>query len=65
MMGFSEIKEFSWRNFEHIQRWYRYWCEDSANAKQVASQILALPSWHNVVVISKHQCHAEALYFVR
>lgn len=65
MQEFPEIKGFSKRNLEQIRRWYNFWSTQPAITKQAASQLLAIPWWHNVVIITKCQNHAEALYYVQ
>jgi predicted nuclease of restriction endonuclease-like (RecB) superfamily len=53
------------RNLEQIRRWYSFWSATPQIAKQAASQLFAIPWWHNVVILSKCQTHAEALYYVQ
>lgn len=65
MQEFPEVKGFSKRNLEQIRRWHAFWSQDTAIAKQPASQLFVIPWWHNVVIISKCQSHAEALYYVQ
>jgi predicted nuclease of restriction endonuclease-like (RecB) superfamily len=65
MQEFPEMKGFSKRNLEQIRRWYSFWSTPPAIAKQAASQLLAIPWWHNVVIITKCQSHTEALYYVQ
>jgi predicted nuclease of restriction endonuclease-like (RecB) superfamily len=62
---FPEIKGFSRRNLEHIRRWYSFWHADPAIAKQAASQLMAIPWWHHVVILSKCAQHTEALFYVQ
>lgn len=64
MAEFPDIKGFSKRNLEQIRRWYCFWMEDAAIAKQAASQLNQIPWWHNVVILTKCRSHAEALYYV-
>lgn len=64
MREFPGVQGFSKRNLEQIRRWFMFWNRDSEIAKQAATQLFAVPWWHNVVIISKCQSHAEALYYV-
>ena len=65
MREFPDMKGFSKRNLEQIRRWYRFWCDDAAIAKQPASQLFTIPWWHHVTIISKCTDHAQALYYVQ
>ena len=65
MQEFPDMKGFSKRNLEQIRRWYSFWSATPQIAKQAASQLFAIPWWHNVVILSKCQTHAEALYYVQ
>ncbi len=65
MQEFPGMKGFSKRNLEQIRRWYSFWPLQPAIAKQAASQLLAIPWWHNVVIMTKCQSHTEALYYVQ
>ena len=65
MQEFPDVKGFSKRNLEHIRRWYLYWSDQSEIAKQAASQLFAIPWWHNVVIVSKCANLTEALYYVQ
>ncbi len=65
MREFPDVKGFSKRNLEQIRRWVGFWSAEPAIAKQAASQLLAIPWWHNVVIISKCKNHTEALYYVK
>lgn len=65
MQEFPQVKGFSKRNLEQIRRWFRFWNSDPAIAKQPATQLFAVPWWHHVVIVSKCQSHAEALYYVQ
>ena len=62
---FPQVQGFSKRNLEHIRRWFRFWNSEPAIAKQAATQLLAIPWWHNVVIVSKCRSHAGALYYVQ
>ena len=48
MQAFPQVKGFSKRNLEQIRRWHRFWSCGPAIAKQVATQLFAIPWWHNV-----------------
>lgn len=65
MREFPQVKGFSRRNLEHIRRWYLYWSVDAAIAKQAASQLFAIPWWHNVVIVGKCPDPAQALFYVQ
>ncbi|MEW6446313.1 MAG: PDDEXK nuclease domain-containing protein [Pseudomonadota bacterium] len=65
MQEFPEMKGFSKRNLEQIRRWYAFWSQAPEIAKQPATQLFAIPWWHNVVIISKCHSHAEAQYYVQ
>ncbi|MFN7507924.1 MAG: YhcG family protein, partial [Limnobacter sp.] len=65
MQEFPDMKGFSKRNLEQIRRWHQFWSQHPAIAKQAASQLFAIPWWHHVVILSKCQSHAEALYYVQ
>lgn len=65
MVEFPDVKGFSKRNLEQIRRWYSFWNLSPAIAKQAASQLVLIPWWHNVVIVTKCQTTAEALYYVQ
>ncbi|MGQ0710287.1 MAG: PDDEXK nuclease domain-containing protein [Rhodoferax sp.] len=65
MQEFPQTKGFSKRNLEQIRRWYGFWSSQPEIAKQAASQLLAIPWWHNVIIASQSTSHAEALYYVQ
>ncbi len=65
MQAFPQVKGFSKRNLEQIRRWHRFWSSEPAIAKQAATQLFAIPWWHNVLIASKCTSHAEALYYLR
>ena len=65
MREFPQVKGFSKRNLEHIRRWYRFWSSEVEIAKQAASQLFCIPWWHHVLIVSKCESHAEALYYVQ
>jgi Uncharacterized conserved protein len=65
MQAFPEVKGFSKRNLEQIRRWHTFWSQESAIAKQPASQLFGIPWWHNVVIMTKCRSHTEALYYVQ
>ena len=62
---FPHVQGFSKRNLEQIRRWFQFWNSAPAIAQQAATQLLAIPWWHNVVIVSKCRSHAEALYYVQ
>ncbi len=80
MAEFPDMKGFSKRNLEQIRRWYLFYSEGLLNygtscstfAKQPASQLgqravdqlMEIPWWHNVVIVSKCKDITEALYYV-
>ncbi len=65
MTEFPDVKGFSKRNLEQIRRWYSFWSDLPAIAKQVASQLVQIPWWHNVIIVTKCQNHKEALFYVQ
>jgi len=65
MSEFPDVKGFSKRNLEQIRRWYMFWTAHASIAKQPASQLMQIPWWHNVVIVSKCKTQTEALYYVR
>lgn len=65
MQEFPDVKGFSKRNLEQIRRWYSFWSGKPEIAKQAASQLFAIPWWHNVLIASKCPTIAEALYYVQ
>ena len=65
MREFPDVKGFSKRNLEQIRRWVSFWSAQPEIAKQAAAQLFAIPWWHNVVIMTKCQSQAEALYYVR
>lgn len=65
MAEFPDIKGFSKRNLEQVRRWYSFWSDVPAIAKQAASQLVQIPWWHNVVIVTKCKSTAEALYYVQ
>lgn len=62
---FPHVQGFSKRNLEQIRRWFQFWNSAPTIAQQAATQLLAIPWWHNVVIVSKCRSHAEALYYVQ
>lgn len=64
MAEFPDIKGFSKRNLELVRNWVRFWSEQSI-AKQPVSQLAQIPWGHNLVIVSKCQTTAEALYYVQ
>lgn len=65
MREFPGTAGFSKRNLEQIRRWHRFWHTSPAIAKQPASQLMAIPWWHHVVIVTKCKQHDEALYYVQ
>ncbi len=65
MAEFPDIKGFSKRNLEQVRRWYRFWSEGDAIAKQPAAQLVQIPWWHNVVIVGKCQNPIEGLFYVQ
>jgi len=65
MREFPGVAGFSKRNLEQIRRWHAFWSSEPAIAKQAASQLTAVPWWHQVVIVSKCRRHDEALYYLR
>ena len=64
MQEFPQVKGFSRRNLEQIRRWHGFWSGQPAIAKQAATQLFAIPWWHNVLIVSKCTSHTEALYYL-
>lgn len=64
MREFPDVKGFFKRNLEQVRRWYFFWSQPPSIAKQAASQLFAIPWWHNVVIIGKCKTHTEALDYV-
>ena len=48
-----------------VRRWYSFWNQGPAIAKQAAAQLFSIPWWRNLVTISKCASHAEAFYSVQ
>jgi predicted nuclease of restriction endonuclease-like (RecB) superfamily len=65
MAEFPDIKGFSKRNLEQIRRWYLFYSNDLQIAKQAATQLFLVPWWHNVIIVSKCETTAEALYYLQ
>ena len=42
---FPDVKGFSKRNLEQVRRWYGFWSEETAIAKQAASQLSQIPRY--------------------
>jgi predicted nuclease of restriction endonuclease-like (RecB) superfamily len=63
MAEFPEMKGFSKRNLEQIRRWHLFWVGD-AIAQQPVAQLRQIPWGHNIMIVSKCQSQAEALYYV-
>lgn len=62
---FPGVAGFSKRNLEQIRRWHSFWSQTPSIAQQAASQLMGIPWWHHVVILSKCKQHDEALYYVQ
>ena len=62
---FPNVAGFSKRNLEQIRRWHAFWSQTPSIAQQPASQLMGIPWWHHVVILSKCKQHDEALYYVQ
>ena len=62
---FPGVAGFSKRNLEQIRRWHAFWNQSPAIAQQAASQLMGIPWWHHVVILSRCKQHDEALYYVQ
>ena len=65
MREFPEVKGFSKRNLEQIRRWYSFWNASPSIAQQAASQLMGVPWWHHVTILTKCKQPDEALYYVQ
>ncbi len=65
MREFLGAAGFSKRNLEQVRRWHTFWNQSPPIAKQAASQLMGIPWWHHVVILSKCKQHDEALYCVQ
>lgn len=65
MADFPGVAGFSKRNLEQIRRWVAFWNQAPDIAKQPASQLMTIPWWHHVVILTKCREPAEALYYVQ
>ncbi len=73
MAEFPDMKGFSRRNLEIIRRWYLFYSQGDAKAKQPASllrqqpvaKLFQIPWWHNVVIIQKCSTVEQALFYVQ
>jgi predicted nuclease of restriction endonuclease-like (RecB) superfamily len=65
MATFPYMKGFSKRNLEQIRRWFCYWNDESAIAKQAVAQLVQIPWGHNIQIITKCQTMEEAVYYVQ
>jgi predicted nuclease of restriction endonuclease-like (RecB) superfamily len=63
MAEFPDMKGFSKRNLEQIRRWHLFWVGNSI-AQQAVAQLRQIPWGHNIMIVSKCQSQAEALYYV-
>lgn len=62
---FPDIKGFSKRNLWAIRQWYLFYSGGSAIVQQAVAQLAQIPWGHNLVIVSKCQTTAEALYYVQ
>jgi predicted nuclease of restriction endonuclease-like (RecB) superfamily len=62
---FPNVAGFSKRNLEQIRRWHSFWSQAPLIAQQPASQLMGIPWWHHVVILSQCKQHDEALYYVQ
>lgn len=65
MNEFPGVAGFSKRNLEQMRRWYTFWSQAPHIAKQPASQLMGIPWWHHVVILTKCREPYEALYYVQ
>jgi predicted nuclease of restriction endonuclease-like (RecB) superfamily len=72
MAEFPEMKGFSYRNLRYIKQWHLFYCGENEIWQQPVAklapmplaQIKQIPWGHNLLIISKCQSQAEALYYV-
>ncbi len=72
MTEFPDMKGFSYRNIRYVKQWYLFYCAETENWQQPVaklgamplSQIKQIPWGHNLLIVSKCQSQAEALYYV-
>lgn len=62
---FPGVKGFSKRNLEQIRRWHSFWSASPSIAQQAASQLMGIPWWHHVIILTKCKQPGEALYYVQ
>lgn len=62
---FPDVKGFSKRNLWAIRQWYLFYAQDLAIVQQAVAQLAQIPWGHNLVIVSKCQSTAEALYYVQ
>jgi predicted nuclease of restriction endonuclease-like (RecB) superfamily len=65
MNEFPGVAGFSKRNLEQMRRWVSFWSRAPQIAKQPASQLMGIPWWHHVVILTKCKEPDEALYYVQ
>ncbi|HSX52646.1 MAG TPA: PDDEXK nuclease domain-containing protein [Cellvibrio sp.] len=65
MAEFPDIKGFSYRNLKYVRQWYSFYCAAPAIGQQPVAQLAQIPWGHNLVIVSKCQTMAEALYYVQ
>ncbi len=62
---FPTMKGFSKRNLELIRKWYLFYSQDDAIAKQVVSQLVEIPWGHNIAIIQKSKSIKEAIFYIQ
>ena len=65
MAEFPDIKGFSLRNFKYVRQWVQFWCRGQEIGQQLVAQLCQIPWGQNIVIVSKSECHEEALFYVR
>ena len=65
MNEFPGVAGFSKRNLEQMRRWVSFWSRAPQIAKQPASQLMGIPWWHHVVILTKCKEPDEAIYYVQ
>lgn len=62
---FPDMKGFSKRNLELIRKWYLFYSESDAIAKQLVSQLVQIPWGQNIVIFQKNKEINKALFYVQ
>lgn len=62
---FPDIKGFSLRNLKYVRQWYSFYTSAPEIGQQAVAQLVQIPWGHNIVIVSKCQNPAEALFYVR